>query len=70
MYTQRMDDTRDITQYRQTDIDKQVHSTSPLEENPEGWKNDREDDFADVSGKTKNALSVSIRDFLTRGFTS
>jgi len=43
-----VDDTRDIAQYRQTDIDKQVRSASPLEENTERWKKDREDYFADV----------------------
>jgi len=43
-----MDDTWEITQYRQADIDKQVRSASPLEENPERWKNDREDYFANV----------------------
>ncbi|KGM92005.1 uncharacterized protein PADG_11792 [Paracoccidioides brasiliensis Pb18] len=45
-----MDDTWDIPENGQTDVDEQVGATSTLEEDPERRQEDGKDDFADVSG--------------------
>ena len=47
--SQGMDDTRNVTQYRQEDVDEEVGIASALEENTEGWEENREDDLADIA---------------------
>lgn len=42
-------DTRDITQDRQEDVDEEVCIAAALEEDAERWKEDGENDFADVA---------------------
>lgn len=44
-----MDDTRDITQDCQQDVDEQVSSTTTLEEDTDGREDDGKDNFANVS---------------------
>lgn len=44
-----MDDTRDPSQDRQTDIDQEVSTTSALQEDTQRRQNDGEDDLADVT---------------------
>lgn len=46
-----MNDTRDVTQYREEDVDQQIRATAPLEENAERWEDDGEDDLANVTGR-------------------
>ncbi|KGQ01406.1 hypothetical protein PAAG_11870 [Paracoccidioides lutzii Pb01] len=45
-----MDDTWDIPENGQTDVDEQVGATSAFEKDPERRQEDGKDDFADVSG--------------------
>ena len=44
-----MYDTWDITQDRQEDVDEEVCVAAALEEDAERWKEDGENDFADVA---------------------
>lgn len=44
-----MDDTRNVTQYCQEDVDEEVGIATALEEDTEGREDDREDDLADVA---------------------
>lgn len=46
-----MDDTGNVTQDGQADVDQQVHTASSLQENTQGRKNDGEDDLANISEK-------------------
>ena len=41
--------TRDITQNRQEDIDKEIGTAAALEKDADGREEDGEDDFADVA---------------------
>ena len=52
-----MDDTRNVTQYCQEDVDEKVGIATALEEDTERREYDREDDLADVA--TIKATSVS-----------
>lgn len=47
-----MDDTRNVTQYREEDVDQQIGATATLEEDTERWEDDGEDDLADVAAKS------------------
>ena len=44
-----MDDTRDVTQYGQQDVDQKVGIATALKEDTKGRKEDGEDDFADIT---------------------
>lgn len=46
---QGVDDTGDITQDGEKDVDEEVTSTSTFEENTQRWEDDGNDDFADIS---------------------
>ena len=46
---QSVDDTRDITQDGEKDVNEQVASTSTFEEDTQRWEDDGNDDFADIS---------------------
>lgn len=46
---QGVDDTGDVTQNGQQDVDQQIGTTSALEEDTDGRQKDGEDDFDDVS---------------------
>jgi len=43
-----MDDTGNVTQNRQTDVDKQVSTTSALQEDTERRKDNGKDNLADI----------------------
>ena len=45
-----MNDTRDVTQDRQQDVDEKVGITAPLEKDTERWQDDGKDDLADIAG--------------------
>lgn len=45
-----MDDTRDVTEDGQTDVDEQVGTASAFQEDADRGQEDGEDDFADISG--------------------
>lgn len=51
-----MDDTRNVTQNGQTDVDQQVSTASSLQKNTDRRQDDREDDLANV---TENQTYVS-----------
>ena len=53
-----MDDTWNVTQYCQEDVDEKVGIATALEEDTKWWKDDGEDDFADVA--TINITSAMI----------
>ena len=53
-----MDDTRDVAQYCQEDVDEEVGIATTLEEDTEGREDDGEDDLANVA--TFRATSVVI----------
>lgn len=44
-----MDDTRDVAQYRQEDVDEEIGIATTLKENTKRWDEDGEDDLADVT---------------------
>lgn len=44
-----MDDTRNVSQNRQEDVDEEVSSAAALKEDTDGRKEDGEDDFDDVA---------------------
>ena len=46
---QGMDDTRNITQYGQEDVDQEVGIATALQEDTKGGKNDGENDLADIT---------------------
>jgi hypothetical protein len=54
-----MDDTWDVTEDGEQDIDEQVAAATALEEDADGWQEDGDDDFADVT--KMQALSVRVR---------
>ena len=45
-----MDDTGDVTEDGEQDVDEQVAATATLKEDTKGWQQDGNDDFADVTG--------------------
>lgn len=47
-----MNDTRDVTQYREEDVDQQIRAAATLEEDTERWEEDGKDDFANVAAKS------------------
>lgn len=53
-----MDDTWNVPQYCQEDIDEEVGIATALEEDTKWWKDDGEDDFADVA--TVNIMLAMI----------
>jgi hypothetical protein len=46
---QGVDDTRDVTQDGQDDVDEEVGAAAALEEDTDGWEEDGEDDLDDVA---------------------
>ena len=46
---QGMDNTRNVTQYCQEDVDEEVGIATALEEDTERWEDDREDNLADIA---------------------
>lgn len=44
-----MDDTRDVSEYRQKDVDEEVGIASTFKEDTDGREEDGENDFADVA---------------------
>ena len=54
-----MDDTRNVTQYGQEDVDKEVGIAAALEEDTKGREDDGENDFADVA-TAKATLVTSL----------
>lgn len=44
-----MNDTRNVSQDREKDVNEEVGIASALEEDTEGWEDDREDDLADIA---------------------
>ncbi len=55
-----MDDTRNVTQYCQKDVDKEVGIASALEEDTEGREDDSEDDLADVATVMARSALISM----------
>lgn len=45
-----MDDTRDVTQDGQQDVDEEISTTSALQEDTEGRQEDGKNDLADIAG--------------------
>jgi hypothetical protein len=57
-----VDNTRDVTQYCEQDVDQEVGIATPLEEDPNWWEKDGEDDFADVAMNSGvNDRRISLR---------
>lgn len=44
-----MNDTRNVTQDGQTDVDQEISSATPLEEDTNGWEDDGTNDLAKVA---------------------
>ena len=58
---QSMDDTRDVAQYRQEDVDEEVGIATPLKENTKRWDEDGENDLADVAiGQIRQPCSLCL----------
>lgn len=55
-----MDNTWDIAQYCEEDIDQKVGIAATLEENSDRWQEDGENDFANVTVATKMVNTCSI----------
>lgn len=56
MCLQSMDDTRNVTEDGQEDVDEEVSSATTLEEDSDGWDEDGEDDLDDVAGEVVSVL--------------
>lgn len=48
---QSVDDTRDVTQNRQENVDEEVGAAAALEQDSDGREEDGEDDLEDVAGE-------------------
>ena len=46
---QSVDDTRDVAQDRQEDVDEEIGIATAFEEDTKRWENDGEDDLADIA---------------------
>ena len=57
-HLQCMDDARNVTQYRQKDIDEEVGIATALEEDTKGRKDDGEDDLADVARVKTSSTTI------------
>lgn len=59
-----MDDARNVTQYREKDVDQEIGIAATLEEHAQRWEEDGEDDFADITRineKSARAIVTSQR---------
>lgn len=56
MYVQSVNDTRNVTQNGQTDVDQQVSTTSALQEDAQRRQDDGKDDLADVTNRSMLVL--------------
>jgi hypothetical protein len=54
-----MDDTWDVTEDREQNVDEQVAAAATLKEDTDGWQENGNDDFADVT--KMEPLSVWVR---------
>ena len=55
-----MDDTRNVTQYCQKNVDKEVGIATALEEDTEGREDNSEDDLADVAIVMTTSVVISM----------
>jgi len=55
-HIQSVDDTRQVTQDGQQDVDEQVRTASPLQEDTQRRQDDGKDDLADVAAEREGAL--------------
>lgn len=62
-----MDDTRNVTQYCQQDVDEEVGIATALEEDTEGREDDREDDLADVACSERHDEWIEVLKLLVCG---
>lgn len=46
---ERVDDTGDVTQDCEQNVDQEISAAATLEEDSDGWQDDGEDDFDDVA---------------------
>lgn len=53
-----MDDTRNVTENGQEDVDEEVSAATTLEEDSDGWDEDGEDDLDDVAGEVVSLLCL------------
>lgn len=58
MCLQSMDDTRNVTEDGQEDVDEEVSAATTLEEDSDGWDEDGEDDLDDVAGEVVSLLCL------------
>ena len=50
---QSVDDTRDVAQNCQEDVDEEIGIATALEENTKRWEDDGENDLADITMNTR-----------------
>lgn len=55
-----VDNTRDVTQNRQEDVDEEISAATALEEDAERWDEDGKDDLDDVAGRRRH-VSFFVR---------
>ena len=55
-----VDDTRNVTQYRQEDVDEEVGIATALEEDTKGREDDGEDDLADVATAKASLVMILV----------
>ncbi|OAL62725.1 hypothetical protein A7C99_5109 [Trichophyton rubrum] len=54
-----MDDTRDVSEDGQTDIDQEISTAASLEEDTDWREDDGKDDLADVAVEAEDGVEVS-----------
>lgn len=54
-----MDDTRNVAQYREEDVDQKVGVATTLEENTDRWEEDGENDLTEVTVATRQVTNCS-----------
>jgi hypothetical protein len=55
-----MHNTRNITQYREEDVDQKVGIAATLQEDPNWWEEDGENDFADITAVPQDVSILLI----------
>jgi hypothetical protein len=56
-----MDDTRDVTEDGEQDVDEEISVASPLEEDTQRREDNGNNDFADVTGRASCQLCANQR---------
>ena len=63
-----MDDTREVTEDGQQDVDEEISTAATLEEDSKRRKDDGKDDLADVAGGERHDGGLGVEECDEKGF--